>query len=92
MASTCLFDCGCVGDANDVFPYEVLDFSSGDCSKGFGFDPFCEVVHCDDCEFELSLALRHRAYEIQSLLCKRQGLTIGVRGSAGSFGHIGAIS
>ncbi|CAL9020963.1 unnamed protein product [Prunus brigantina] len=57
--------------ANDVFPYEVLDFSSGDCSKGFGFDPLCEVVHNDDCKFELSLALRHRANEIQSPLCER---------------------
>lgn len=31
--------------ANDVFSHEVLDFSGSDCSKGFGFDQFCEVVH-----------------------------------------------
>lgn len=37
--------------ANDIFPYKVLDFSSGHCSKGFDFDPFYEVVHRDDREF-----------------------------------------
>ncbi|CAL2237461.1 unnamed protein product [Prunus armeniaca] len=51
----------------------VFDFSGGDRSKGFDFDPLCEVVHRDDCEFELSLTLRHRANEIQSLLCERPG-------------------
>ncbi|CAL8090355.1 unnamed protein product [Prunus armeniaca] len=57
----------CIWDAepaNDVFPHEVLDFSGGDRCKGFGFDPFCEVVYRDDCEFDLSLTLGHRADEI----------------------------
>ncbi|KAI5334824.1 hypothetical protein L3X38_024957 [Prunus dulcis] len=59
--------------ANDVFSHKVLDFSYSDCSKGFGFDQFCEVVHCNHREFELSLALRHWADEIQSPLCKQLG-------------------
>lgn len=57
--------------ANDVLPYEMLDFSSGDCCQGFDFNPLCEAVHGNDCEFELSFALRHGVDEVQSPLRER---------------------
>ncbi|KAI5337710.1 hypothetical protein L3X38_016981 [Prunus dulcis] len=72
--------------ADDVFPYEVLDFGCRDRSKGFGFDPPCKVVHYDDCKYELSLTLWHWAIRSNPHCANGQGLTIGVRGSASCFG------
>lgn len=50
--------------ANDILPYELLNFSYNDHCQGFRFDLLREVVHIDDIEFDMSLALWHGVDEV----------------------------
>ncbi|KAI5318239.1 hypothetical protein L3X38_037947 [Prunus dulcis] len=69
--------------ANDILLYELLNFSCGDRCQGFRFDLLREVVHIDDREFDMSLALWHEADEFESIIVESRPIVTSPNGFKG---------